>query len=242
MKFHFITMILISLFLWQSCQDIFAQNQPNSNQFKKNLVVQDLELDQIEVIIWCPPGISPGSSQICPEKKLEVNVVTVSKIARTKRLTYYYTVTGGKIIGNGSRVTWNFSGVKPGVYTITVGVGKNGKIQGNTITKTIVLKECPVCDHECDCPLVDIITPQENIFTGDSVVFKASVENGLPKIKFNWTIKNGRIISGQGTPQILVKVEPDTDIRNLTASLEIEGFCVLCPSRFSTKVKISRKE
>lgn len=52
-------------------------------------------------------------------------------------LTYNYTVTGGKIVGQGAKVVWDLSGVEPGTYTITVGVDDGCGVCGKTKTMEI---------------------------------------------------------------------------------------------------------
>jgi predicted metalloprotease with PDZ domain len=52
-------------------------------------------------------------------------------------LTYAYTVSGGKIVGQGAKVVWDLSGVEPGTYTITVGVDDGCGICGTTKTMEI---------------------------------------------------------------------------------------------------------
>jgi hypothetical protein len=57
------------------------------------------------------------------------------------QLTYSYTVSGGRVIGNGVKVFWDLSGVKPGTYTITAAVDDGCGFCGKTQTKTVVVKE-----------------------------------------------------------------------------------------------------
>jgi predicted metalloprotease with PDZ domain len=56
-------------------------------------------------------------------------------------LTYNYTVSGGKIVGEGAKVVWDLSGVKPGTYTITVGVDDGCGVCGTTKTEQIKIIE-----------------------------------------------------------------------------------------------------
>jgi hypothetical protein len=69
--------------------------------------------------------------------------ISVSVIARDPEndvLSYNYKVSAGKIIGQGSDVEWDLTGVVPGTYSITVGVDDGAGIIGHTITKTVVVK------------------------------------------------------------------------------------------------------
>ncbi len=60
-------------------------------------------------------------------------------------LSYHYTFSGGKVVGTGSNVIWALWDVKPGTYTITVGVDDGCGVCGETKTKTVVVKECADC-------------------------------------------------------------------------------------------------
>jgi hypothetical protein len=66
-----------------------------------------------------------------------IEVTTTPDPARadpTDVLTFNYTVSGGKIVGQGAKVVWDLSGVKPGTYTITAAAEDGCGVCGNTIT------------------------------------------------------------------------------------------------------------
>ncbi len=59
---------------------------------------------------------------------------------------YVYTVTTGRIVGDGHTVTWDLTGVPPGSYTITAGIsypttGFGWSVSGMTQTKTVKIHE-----------------------------------------------------------------------------------------------------
>jgi len=62
-------------------------------------------------------------------------------------LTYNYTVSGGKIIGNGANVIWDLTGVKPGEYIITASVDNGCGGCGKTVTKTVFVRT-PDCSQK----------------------------------------------------------------------------------------------
>ena len=68
---------------------------------------------------------------------IPISVVTVAVDAENDVLTYSYKVSGGKIIGQGSKVEWDLSGVSPGTYSITAGVDDGAGIVGNVATKYV---------------------------------------------------------------------------------------------------------
>ena len=67
-------------------------------------------------------------------------------------LKYVYTVSAGKIIGDGATVIWDLTGAPPGTYTITAGIefdaGAFGRqMWGRTITKPVKVLPCPSNQH-----------------------------------------------------------------------------------------------
>lgn len=82
----------------------------------------------------------------CSNAIKTIDVSTVAKDDENDVLSYYYGVSGGKITGRGSKVIWDLSGVKPGIYTITVGVDDGAGYEGRTVTKEIKVIECPNCN------------------------------------------------------------------------------------------------
>ena len=70
----------------------------------------------------------------------QIDVTTTAVDPENDVLTYVYTVTGGRIIGTGAKVKWDFTGVHSGTYTITAGVDDGCGLCGATMTKTVVVK------------------------------------------------------------------------------------------------------
>lgn len=74
---------------------------------------------------------------------MEIEVSTIANDPENDVLTYKYIASGGEIIGEGSKVVWDLTGVEPGTYTITAGVDDGCGICGQTKTKEVTVKECP---------------------------------------------------------------------------------------------------
>ncbi len=230
-----LTLIAFSFLL--NCLNISAQEKLKHPNNKTNIGIEDVVLEKNEVFTLCSSKLGE-----CSINQTKVEIKTISKSAREQELTYFYLASAGTIEGSGANVIWDLSKVKSGTYTILVGVGKDGVIQGDTIIKEIVVRECPVCDPGCDCPIVEISAPTKNVFQGDSVVFSANIEGDFPNVKYKWTLSDGTILYGQETSQILVKVPNDLKKESLTANVEIEGLCDQCPFQFSKTIKISKKK
>jgi hypothetical protein len=89
-------------------------------------------------VIYSP--CTTKSSPTCAGDEAKVLITTVAEDKENDVLTYAYTVSAGKIIGQGANVIWDLSGVEPGQYSINAGVNDGCGICGRTITKTIEVK------------------------------------------------------------------------------------------------------
>lgn len=191
--------------------------------------VEELILDENTVYLICP-----GDEYSCTEDNLNIKIKSLSKNAEKDKLNYYYTVSGGQIIGEGANVVWNLSGVRPGKYSITASVGKDNIIYGKTITKTVEVEECPVCDMFCECPTIEVSGPTKPIKAGDSFIVKANVSGGSQdSIEYNWKVTGGTIISDKNSTQVVVKTDSGKKNNSVTVTVELKGLCDPCPNEDS---------
>jgi len=102
--------------------------------------VTNLNLSQTEITAICNVETS---SQKFSDKELKILISVSAVDPENDVLTYQYSISGGKIIGQGANVVWNLSGVKAGTYTITAVVDDGSGPSGKFMTKTVVVKECP---------------------------------------------------------------------------------------------------
>lgn len=196
--------------------------------------VENIILDEERVHTWCPSSMSEDA--MCSKNDLNVKVKSLSKDAEQNGLKYYYTVSGGEIIGEGADVVWNFADIRPGKYTITASVGNDSLIYGNTVTKTVEVEECPVCDAPCACPTIKISGPVKPIKAGNSFIIKAEINGGSQtSVIYKWKITGGKIVSDANAPQIIVKADSDRKNFNITASVELDGLCAICPNYEESK-------
>jgi hypothetical protein len=194
--------------------------------------VTGLAFDRTSVALPCPPDLIPREGTTCPEPSVRVTTTAVDP--ENDVLTYNYTVSGGRIVGQGANVTWDLSGVRPGTYTLTAGVDDGCGICGKTETRTIEVTQCDCIPPErpCVCPTTfDIDGPTGVTNPGETMTFTATVAGGTATdITYNWTVSAGTIESGQGTPTITVRVPADLFNSNITATVDIggTGLCTQC--------------
>ncbi len=190
--------------------------------------VTNLTLSQAEVAAPCPAGQVPREGQTCSDN-MTVNVTTTAIDPENDVLTYNYTVSGGRIVGQGANVSWDLTGAAPGTYTITAGVDDGCGVCGKTQTKTITVRTCdcaPPPPPACVCADVSVSGPAGLVKAGDTMTFTANTSGGNVGT-YNWSVDAGTIVSGQGTNTITVQTTAG-QTGNVTATLNTTGDCPEC--------------
>jgi hypothetical protein len=208
---------------------------------KSGTEIEKIELDRNEVIIPCPPGMQQSKEKACDGDNL-IKIKTSAVNPRAALLVYYYTVSGGRIIGKGAEVSWDLSGVRPGTYTVTAAVGEESESITKTQTATVEVRQCK-CIYVDACPVITVSPSPETVKAGESVDFSASVSGkSNANLTYNWSVSAGEITEGQGTPRIKVKTTPEMADTNLTASVEISGDAVASICQTSAAATVSIKK
>jgi hypothetical protein len=184
--------------------------------------VTNLTVSDSEIQLPCGPGFRSTSGG-CNDSTT-INVSTTAVDPENDVLTYNYTVSGGRIIGQGANVQWDLSGVGKGTYTVTAGVDDGCGLCGKTMTQNVAVVDCPDCVKVCDCPSISVNGPAGITDAGGIMTFTANVSGGSQDtITYNWTVSEGSIESGQGTPSITVRAPGNEAGGNITATVEIGG-------------------
>ena len=150
----------------------------------------------------CPPGTS---SPDCTPSGNEVTLTANATDVDNDQLLYTWSVTGGRLTGEGRTVTWDLSGVANGTYTATVEVD-DGNQHKVTSSATVTVADCPNCvKPPPPCPVVTVTCPND-VGPGEPITFTATVREGDPGATwtYNWSVSAGTITSGQGTSTITV--------------------------------------
>jgi len=168
----------------------------------------------------CPPGTS---SATCTPSGNEVTLTANATDPDNDQLLYTWSVTGGRLTGEGRSVTWDLSGVANGTYTATVEVN-DGNQHTATSSATVTVADCPDCvKPPPPCPTVSVSCPSD-VDAGQPITFTASVTGGEPGATFtyNWSVSAGTISSGQGTSTITVDTT-GLGSQSVTATVSIGG-------------------
>jgi hypothetical protein len=211
-----------------------ARKQEEINKFAD---VTNVTLSETTVTTPCPPGQRPREGQTCSDD-MSVNVTTTAVDPENDVLTYNYTVSGGRIVGQGANVQWDLTGAQPGSYTLTAGVDDSCGVCGKTQTATITVATCE-CEVECTCPTLDVTGPTEAVAPGEVMTFTATVTGGSQAtVTYDWSVTSGTIIEGQGTPTIRVQTTPEMAGTNVTATVNIGGLCETLHERSASETGI----
>jgi len=168
----------------------------------------------------CPP---PTSSTTCTPTGSEVTLVAEATDANNDPLLYTWSVTGGRLSGEGRQVTWDLTGVQNGTYTATVEVADGSGLKANGST-TVTVADCSGCvPPPPPCPTVSVSCPTD-VEAGQPITFTASVTGGAEGATwtYNWSVSAGTISSGQGTSTITVDTA-GLGSQSVTATVNIGG-------------------
>ena len=183
------------------------------------------------ITLPCPEGTS--SATCTPSATRSVDLTANATDPDNDTLLYTWSVTGGKLTGEGRGVTWDLSGVNPGTYTATVDVndGNGHTVNGST---TVTVAECTDCKPPC--PTVSVSCPSE-VDQGSAITFSSSL-SGNANVTYNWSVSAGTITSGQGTSSITVDTAGLAG-QTVTATVELGGLDPVCSrtASCSTSVK-----
>jgi hypothetical protein len=188
----------------------------------------------------CPPGTSSPS---CSATGSEVTLTANAADPDNDQILYTWSVTGGRVTGEGRSVTWDLSGAANGSYTASVEVS-DGTLKANS-SATVTVANCTGCvPPPILCPTVSVSCPSE-VMVGSPITFTASVSGGDSSMTptYNWSVSAGTISSGQGTSTITVDTA-GLGGQSVTATVSIGGAdpsCTGTTSSCTTSVQVERK-
>lgn len=109
--------------------------------------VEKIHLSQTELTVGSQSSMSNDKNN-CSDNTEIIEVFVKATNPYDDGLTFSYTISGGKIIGQGSKVIWDLSGAKAGIYEITVATDDGCGFCGKTMTKKVMVKECSECKNK----------------------------------------------------------------------------------------------
>jgi hypothetical protein len=197
-----------------------------------------LSASTTSITLPCPTGTM--STTCTPSTSQTVQLSANASDPDGDTLYYSYTVTGGRITGEGPNVTWDLTGAAPGTYAATVAVDDGcGCVTESTVNVTVA--ECTGCVPPC--PTLTVDCPTGPTQAGTPVTFTVNAAGGNPNVTptFNWSVSAGTITSGQGTNSITVDTAGLAG-QSITATVEVSGLAPECARTASCTAQIAAVE
>ena len=182
------------------------------------------------ITLPCPEGTSSESCTASASRSIDLTANAVDPDNDT--LLYTWSVTGGKLTGEGRAVTWDLSGVNPGTYTVTVDVndGNSHTVNG---TATVSVAVCTNCRPPC--PTVSLSCPSD-VEPGSAITVSSSLSSAA-NVTYGWTVSAGTITSGQGTSSITVDTAGLAG-QSVTITVEVGGLDPACSRTASCSTSV----
>jgi hypothetical protein len=182
------------------------------------------------ITLPCPEGTSSTTCTASASRSVDLTANAVDPDNDT--LLFTWSVTGGKLTGEGRGVVWDLSGANPGTYTATVDVNDGNGHTANGST-TVTIAACTGCVPPC--PTVSVSCPSD-VDQGSPITYTASV-SGDASVTYNWSVSAGTISSGQGTSSITVDTA-GLGGQTVTATVELGGLDPSCSRTASCTTSI----
>lgn len=196
---------------------------------KKPSVV--LHASKTSITYPCPPSWH-STSRSCPTTfDMQVPLTTVAK--GFSNPTFSYTVGGGRIIGEGSNVTWDLYDAGPGFHRAIVEVQDSKKHRALS-SVDIKVGFCDDCVNSEPCP-APVVRCYNEVRAGTPITCKIEIgpRSDPGPLTFEWSARDssggdlGERISARGS---YVSIRTDgLGGQSVTATVEIKGLDPSCP-------------
>lgn len=167
---------------------------------KKPSVV--LQASRTTITFPCGPA-AYSSSGSCPTTyDLQVPLTALAN-GFNKQARYAYTVTGGRVAGDGSKVIWDLTGAGPGVYQVKVDVEDARKHRADA-SVTVTLANCADCLNIEPCTTL-VVNCDDQVKAGTVAVCKVvmgPLSKFVPQVfAYEWSVNasGGEDLSGRIT-------------------------------------------
>jgi hypothetical protein len=175
----------------------------------------ELRLAKTSIIFSCPPSARSISGSCPPSADVQIPVVAMAT-GFTKDASYSYSVGGGRIAGEGSKVLWDLSGVGPGSFVIKVEV-RDSKKRLATSAVTLTISMCGDCVFDEPCMFTMVVDCYERVQAGTPITCKLTTSLSLnPDTHRRYTYQ---------------WIARDSDDHDLTATITKQGEYISIPTK-----------
>ncbi len=163
---------------------VMAQKGSSNGLLKKKPSVV-LQTSMTSITYPCPPGGNSMSGSCPTTANFQVALTSMAKDVN-KQPVYAYTVTGGRVVGEGSQVTWDLSGVWPGFHTATVEVQDSKKHRAHS-SVIVKIMRCSDCVTPMVCPPL-VVTCYDQVLAGTLAVCTVRMMPGSSLVTYEWSV------------------------------------------------------
>ncbi len=205
-----------------------SQTQPST--FPNHPPIISLFVPSVTTIrLPCELGESDASC--APSGSQTVALKTTASDPDGDKLLYVYTVTGGKIIGDGSTASWDLHGVQPGDYTAFVSV-EDGRGCVNASSTTISVTACSHCAPPPCQTGPSIECQARDVEEGAPAICRVRAGDvSTPLLNYIWSVSNDAKFTSDGASSILIDTKGHGG-ENLVVGLHIGGLPPNCIAKF----------
>lgn len=173
----------------------------------------------------------PTISISCPTEFIQAGTsatvsVNVSGGDPNASITYNWRVSAGTITsGQGSSsITIDTSGLQNQTISVTVEIGGLGPECQRTASCSFMVAAPPAC------ATISVDCPTGKVAPGRTATVTATVSGLDVTPDYNWTVSDGRITSGQGTPTIKISTAGVAPGKTIVATLIVTNIDITCPT------------
>src|SRR5215218_7725693 len=171
----------------------------------------------------------------------QVQLTAKAVLPNGNPIKYKWSTDDGVISGEGSIVTWNLAGLKPGYHKASLDIqsaGSDGTCQAFSSVSILVN---PCAEVRPVCPAIEISCPT-NVAIDQPLTFTSRYSGGVPANVtpvYNWTVSAGTIIGGQGTDTIKVDTNGLAG-QTVRASLSMGGYNLECAADCAVNIPLPK--
>jgi hypothetical protein len=219
----------------------WAQDGASHELLRKKPSV-DLQVSKKLLTYPCPPGMYSSSRACLSADDLRVFLTAVTRDF-SKRAAFVYTVSGGRIVGEGSKVTWDLSEAGPGIYAATLEVQDNKKHRA-LATVNVTVQNCGDCVHEEPCPMPMAVTCYDEVKAGTPITCKVVMGRAIWRAPaaYEWSARdsNGEDASERiSVRDTYISIRTDgLGGRYLTTTVRVKGLDPSCSPTASASTAV----
>jgi hypothetical protein len=138
----------------------------------------------------CQPDWHSSSRSCSSTADLQVALTAVTSDFN-KQSVFAYAASGGRIVGEGSKVTWDLSEAGPGIYAATVEVQDNKKHRAvSTVNVTVQL--CGDCVNSEPCPAPIFVSCYDEVKAGTPITCKLVIGPAIWRAPptYEWSVRD----------------------------------------------------